>query len=132
MKNTSRGILISIPAFILVVIIGYFLGGGGATGLIVGLTIGLLVVLAIMLLFGLVKSQTAKKYTGKESLIGSYGTVKETLSPEGWVSISGTMWQGRSSDGSTIEKNAKVQIVDFTELTVIVKKVQDSSYSRNQ
>jgi membrane-bound ClpP family serine protease len=131
-RNTTRVILISIPAFVLVAVVGYFLGGGGTTGLIVGLALGLVVVLVIMLVFGLIKSQTTRKFTGKEGLIGSYGTVKETLNPEGWAVVNGTPWRARSLDGSVIERNERIQVVELVGLTIIVRKVENMHYLKNQ
>ena len=123
MKNTTKGILVSIPAFVVIFLIGYFLGGGGFTGTVVGLVIGMLAVLVIMLTFGLIKSQTTRKYTGRENLVGSIGTVREALTPEGWAMVNGMLWKARSTDGSNIEKNERIQVVALDGLTVIVKKL---------
>jgi membrane-bound ClpP family serine protease len=66
-----------------------------------------------------------KPVTGSESLIGKSGIALQDfkLDKTGEVTVDGIIWKARVSDGSKISKGDSVTVLQYSELTVTVKKV---------
>jgi len=65
-----------------------------------------------------------KPVTGSESLIGKNGLALRDFNPDntGEVTVDGIIWKARVSDGSKISKGDSVTVLEYSELTVTVKK----------
>jgi membrane-bound serine protease (ClpP class) len=77
----------------------------------------------------IVKSQVRKPTTGWESMVGNQGTADTDIDPEGWVSLEGVRWKARSERSIRIEKGEKIVIVGINNLTVIVKRDDQSEHN---
>ena len=62
-----------------------------------------------------------------EALIGQTGRVSEEIDANGFgrVAIDGDDWKARSSDGSAIEKGARVRVVKMDSIILTVKPLKD-------
>ena len=74
----------------------------------------------------IVRSQVRKPVTGWESMIGTDGTADTDINPEGWISLDGVRWKAKSESNERIEKGENVIVVGINNLTLIVKKVENS------
>lgn len=64
--------------------------------------------------------------TGREGLIGEFGTVRDALSPEGVITVHGEIWKARSTTGAEIATGSKVRVVDIENLMLIVDRDADT------
>lgn len=89
-------------------------------GLIVGVTAATVtaVVIAGYLILGAFNLPVA---IGDDSIIGRTGTVKEELNPEGMVYVWGEYWQAQSDDGSSIERDKKIEVTEKHDRELTVK-----------
>ncbi|GAB4115682.1 MAG: nodulation protein NfeD [Candidatus Caldatribacteriota bacterium] len=119
------------------------LTAGGITSLILGsfmlskasapflrislsLIISMSLVTAAFFVFALSKGiriQWKKPLTGREALIGTTGTAKTDLNPEGTILIQGERWKASTRD-EIIREGEEVIVLAIEELTLIVKKYQ--------
>lgn len=62
-----------------------------------------------------------------EAIIGQIGRVSEEIDANGFgrVAIDGDDWKARSSDGSAIEKGARVRVVKMDSIILTVKPLKD-------
>jgi membrane-bound serine protease (ClpP class) len=67
------------------------------------------------------KAQRAKPVIGQEALLGETGVSLATLDPNGVVLLHGEIWKAVSSSGS-IEKGARVRVIDRQGFTLYVEK----------
>lgn len=67
----------------------------------------------------LVPAYRRRKVTGAEGLVGSKGTVVESLTPEGVVKIAGEYWRAKAADAS-IESGETVEVIKVDGLKVTV------------
>ncbi len=74
----------------------------------------------------IVKSQVRKPVTGWESMVGSEGAADTDIDPNGWVSLEGVRWKARTEKNQRIEKGERVIVIGINNLTLVVKKVDDS------
>ena len=91
--------------------------------------VGIPVSLALVFMFGLRKvlqSRNIQPVTGGEGLIGSRGTVKVALDPQGIILVWGERWQATSIDGEAIATGEQVQVTDRDGFHLKVKKVASS------
>jgi len=100
------------------------------------LQIGTLEVIAIAVLITLVVvivgwglwsvrwALTKKPVTGSESLVGKSGVAVRDFNSDkmGEVNVDGIIWKAKVSDGSKISRGDLVTVVEYSELTVTVKK----------
>ncbi|RME97218.1 MAG: nodulation protein NfeD [Chloroflexi bacterium] len=89
--------------------------------------IGIALSLAVIMAFGLRKITQAMHHqpvTGQEALLGSIGTVKVSLNPDGTVFIWGERWQAASEDGQPIPEGAKVKVTKINGFHLTVAKVE--------
>ncbi len=68
-----------------------------------------------------------ERLSNAEALIGQTGRVSEEIDANGFgrVAIDGDDWKARSSDGSAIEKGARVRVVKMDSIILTVKPVKD-------
>jgi membrane-bound serine protease (ClpP class) len=66
-----------------------------------------------------VAARRARPRTGSDELIGEVGTVRETLSPEGFVFVHGEIWRARSAGGETIPAGTTIKVESLGEGLVI-------------
>ena len=64
-----------------------------------------------------------KLLANQTSMVGSHGTVTQTLQPDGMVRIGGELWQARASDGR-IPAGARVVVIAQDGLRLIVRLVE--------
>ncbi len=70
-----------------------------------------------------IKAQSLKPTTGIEGIIGEVGETISDLQPAGQIRIHGELWNAESSDGSAINKGAKVEVTRISNLKLIVRKL---------
>ena len=90
--------------------------------------IGIPVSMAFVISFGLykvVQSRKTQAITGAEGLIGSTGTVKVALDPQGTVLVWGERWQATSADGTPIPVGQRVEITERDGFRLKVKAVRN-------
>ncbi len=58
---------------------------------------------------------------GEIKLIGEIAQVDTKLDPEGTVIVCGELWRARSKDGAHISEHARVRVVGFDGLLVLVE-----------
>ena len=88
-------------------------------------TVGIVVIiLALFLLVMLYVflPQFKRPQTGKEEIIGSWGTVLTALDPHGQIKVKGEIWNARSLN-DRIEKGCRAKIVDMKGLELLVEKI---------
>ncbi len=85
------------------------------------------VLLLVIVLPRVYKSMRGKVATGMKGIRETVGTVVKELSPLGKVYVHGEYWDARTEDGSTLEKDSKIVVVnkDSDEMELIVKKRED-------
>lgn len=89
--------------------------------------IGIALSLAAIMAFGLRKITQAMHHqpvTGQEALLGSIGTVKVGLEPDGSVFVWGERWQASSADGQPIPAGKKVKVTQIDGFHLTVAKVE--------
>lgn len=101
---------------------GYSPSPFGTSDIIAAILIAIIAVVIGLFVRRIAISFKAKKYTGSESLIGKTATVKKAINPMGVVSVEGIQWRARTEDGSILEANVKVTVVERDELVLVVKK----------
>ena len=77
----------------------------------------------------IVKSQVNKPVTGWESMIGKEAIADTDIGPIGWVSVDGIRWRAKSEGNITIEKGETVVIVGINNLTLTVKRGDNTERS---
>lgn len=70
------------------------------------------------------KAQRKKTQTGLEGMIGEIGEVISELNPEGQIRVHGEIWNAVSIDNQRIEIGSKVEVVDYHNLQLKVKKIE--------
>lgn len=88
--------------------------------------IGIPVAIALVLAFAVRKAwqaRRAKPVTGEEGLLGSIGTVKVALEPQGSVLVWGERWQATSASGQPIPAGERVRVTAVEGLHLKVEKV---------
>jgi membrane protein implicated in regulation of membrane protease activity len=58
---------------------------------------------------------------GPERMIGARGLATELLAPEGFVRVTGELWQARTADGSSIARGAAVEVEAVHGLRLVVR-----------
>lgn len=101
---------------------GYSPSPFGTTDYIITVIIIILAAIFAFFFRHLVRALKRKSYTGAESLVDKEALVKKDLSPTGWVSIEGVMWQAESADGSKIKKGETVIVSGIDGLTLKVRR----------
>lgn len=88
--------------------------------------VGIPAAIAVILAFAVRKAwqaRRAKPVTGQEGLLGSIGTVKVALEPEGSVFIWGERWQATSANGQPIPAGERIKVTAIDGLHLKVEKV---------
>jgi membrane-bound serine protease (ClpP class) len=88
--------------------------------------VGIPAAIVVILAFAVRKAwqaRRAKPVTGQEGLLGSVGTVKVALEPEGSVFIWGERWQATSANGQPIPAGERVRVTAIDGLHLKVEKV---------
>jgi membrane-bound serine protease (ClpP class) len=88
--------------------------------------VGIPAAIALILAFAVRKAwqaRRAKPVTGQEGLLGSIGTVKVALEPQGSVFIWGERWQATSANGQSIPAGERVRVTAIDGLHLKVEKV---------
>mgnify|MGYP001256625174 CR=1 FL=1 len=75
----------------------------------------------LIIVAAIIKTHTSKVSTGKRGMVGLTGKAIKDIDPEGTVSLRGEIWKA-VSDGETIKKGDKVEVVDVEGMEVQVKK----------
>jgi membrane-bound serine protease (ClpP class) len=88
-------------------------------GLILLMT-GLLGILFLLIAGSVFRSHFRPSKTGREGLVGSVGTVRSDLDPDGTVFVAGEIWQATTS-GEPIPRGARVQVVGIEGLHLTVR-----------
>lgn len=101
---------------------GYSPSPFGAWDFVAAILIAIIAVVVGLFVRRIAISLKAKRYTGSEALLGKTAIVKKAINPIGLVSVEGIQWRARSEDGSIIDKDAKVAVVDREDLVLVVKK----------
>ncbi len=70
------------------------------------------------------RAQKKKTQTGLEGMIGEIGEAITELNPYGQIKVHGEIWNAISIDNRIIEPSTKVEVVDFQNLTLKVRKIQ--------
>lgn len=89
---------------------------------IIGIPLGLAAIFG----FGIrkvIQARYQQPTTGQEGLIGSVGTVKVALEPQGTIFVWGERWSATSESGETIPVGSRVQVTGVEGLQVKVRKV---------
>ena len=76
----------------------------------------------LLLIYKVLKVQTAKSPAGKEGLLGLKAKVVSDLTPEGKVFLKGEIWNAITEGGESIAKDEEVRIVKIDGLLLTVKK----------
>jgi len=84
-------------------------------------TIIIILALFLLVMFYIFLPQFKRPQTGKEEIIGLWGTALTTLDPHGQIKVKGEIWSARSL-GARIEKGCRAKIVDMDGLELLVKK----------
>ncbi|MBJ04861.1 MAG: hypothetical protein CMP65_03035 [Flavobacteriales bacterium] len=73
----------------------------------------------------LLRKLDVEKSTNSDRLIGMEAIVTEEIinNNTGRVKIEGDFWQAKSIDGSDINKNERVKIINYQSIVLIVKKI---------
>jgi membrane-bound serine protease (ClpP class) len=150
LPTTTAGVVLLLLAatFLLaeIFVTSGVLGAGGALCLFLGglllfergsgfeINLGLLLVtcltIAACFVYAVRKIMDARKapvQSGTESLIGSRGTVRRALTPNGTVYAQGELWKAVTTDGSDIGVDAEVEIVRMEGLLLEVAPVPVNS-----
>lgn len=72
------------------------------------------------------RAQRRKVISGREGLVGSRGTTRTPLSPEGKVFVAGEHWTAVSLTGEPIPAGTEVEVVSVDHLKIKVKPVEPS------
>jgi membrane-bound serine protease (ClpP class) len=88
-------------------------------GLILLMT-GLLGILFLLIAGSVFRSHFRPSKTGREGLVGTVGTVRSDLDPDGTVFVAGEIWQATTS-GEPIPRGARVQVVGIEGLHLTVR-----------
>ncbi len=70
----------------------------------------------------IIRSLGKKKFTGVDGMVGHEVTVKQDLTPEGWVSFEGVKWKARLVSGDKATVGEKLVIRSSEGLTLLVEK----------
>ncbi|MBU4299548.1 ATP-dependent Clp protease proteolytic subunit [Patescibacteria group bacterium] len=93
-----------------------------ATMLVLGAVLGI-GIFFIIISRGVAKTLKTKPKTGPEALIGLEVEVIEEIKPRGRVKIKEETWSAEKSNGETIPKRTKVEIIKVEGNTLVVKKI---------
>ena len=101
---------------------------GLGTQALVAIAVVLLVIAGIVawLLYEAVKAQFVRVKTGKEALIGAFGTATTDLSPKGEVRVNGEFWEAKAKDAS-ISNGKKILVVGMEGMFLVVKLAEDKA-----
>jgi membrane-bound serine protease (ClpP class) len=128
LKAVTHGVL-TTGGIIAMTLGGLFLVNTGFLAEAVNIPLLLLTVAAVagIFIFILRKVIAARRQpyaAGEESIVGSIGTVREPLNPEGMVFVAGALWQATSSEGP-IAVGTPVRVVGLHGLRLEVKPVAE-------
>lgn len=70
------------------------------------------------------KAQKRKTQTGLEGMIGEIGETITELNPEGQIRVHGEIWNAVSFDNQKIDNHTRVEVIDFHNLKLKVKKIE--------
>ncbi len=90
--------------------------------------IGIALSMAVIVGFGFRKvwqSMGARPATGQEGMMGSTGTVKVALEPQGSVFVQGERWQATSRNGRPIPVGTRVKVIKVEGFHLTVAKVDE-------
>lgn len=76
----------------------------------------------ILVVWLVIKSQTAKTLTGEQGLIGEIGVVRQAVNPEGKIFIHGELWRAVSPN-SPLPLNTAARVVKVEGLTLYIEPV---------
>jgi membrane-bound serine protease (ClpP class) len=98
-------------------------GGIGRISLSVIITSTIVTAAFFLAVIGLgIKAQRAKPVIGQEAILGETGVSLAPLDPTGTVLLHGEIWKAVSHSGS-IEKGAKIRVIDRKGFTLYVEQV---------
>lgn len=69
--------------------------------------------------------RSGEKPTTQQSLVGMTGVASSDLAPSGMVHVNGEDWSAVSDTGETIEKGARILVIDVEGLTLKVFKATE-------
>ncbi|MCX8057205.1 MAG: nodulation protein NfeD [Ignavibacteria bacterium] len=69
------------------------------------------------------KAQKRRTTTGLEGMIGEIGETITDLNPEGQIRVHGEIWNAVSIDNQKINEGTKVEVIDYENLKLKVKKI---------
>ncbi len=70
------------------------------------------------------KAQKRKTQTGLEGMIGEIGETITELNPEGQIRVHGEIWNAVSINDDKIDAHTKVEVIDFQNLKLKVRKIE--------
>ncbi|MFN4110836.1 MAG: NfeD family protein [Ignavibacteria bacterium] len=70
------------------------------------------------------KAQKRRTQTGLEGMIGEIGETITELNPEGQIRVHGEIWNAVSMNDKKIDAHTKVEVVDFQNLKLKVRKIE--------
>lgn len=97
--------------------------GGISIFFIVGQSVAIGV--AGLLVFAwVVRSLKKQPITGEADMIGSVGTVRKALEPQGWVFVHGERWRAETADGLHVDEGEPVRVINVQDLVLTVEPVE--------
>jgi membrane-bound serine protease (ClpP class) len=86
------------------------------------LTVAIVAGIFVFILQKVIAARRQPYVAGEESMVGSIGTVREPLSPQGMVFVDGALWQATSREGS-VPAGAQVRVVAVAGLHLEVEPI---------
>ena len=85
--------------------------------------VGFTALLFFLIVTFVIKTHKKQVATGAQGMIGKPGRVSAPLEPEGKVFVNGEIWNARSENGETIERDARVTVVGIENMEIVVKRL---------
>jgi membrane-bound serine protease (ClpP class) len=86
------------------------------------LTVAVIAGIFVFILRKVIAARHMPYAAGEESMVGTIGSVREPLNPDGMVFVDGALWQASSSEGP-VAAGAQVRVVAVHGLRLVVKPV---------
>ncbi|MFQ5798049.1 MAG: NfeD family protein [Candidatus Binatia bacterium] len=86
--------------------------------------------LSAILYWKIMRAMQRPVQTGVEPMVGEFAKVIDTIRPRGRVQLHGEIWNAVSSD--VVRKGDSAEIIALEGLTLLVRKAQDRSTSRQR
>ena len=87
--------------------------------------IGIACLLIVVSVIAVIRSQRQSPAAGLQTLVGSIGTARTAISPEGTVYVQGELWRA-VAHGDTLEPGSRVIVTGVEGLKLIVKRKEDT------